>query len=437
VEDFAGKYRYLDRSGAALQEGSCRVAFDAQTFTLTPESGAPLAFDLGDLDAVVAADWEIRLALYTGRSIVLRQFAKAYDNLAQRLTAAFRERAIRCLLLEDMTEVARFSGQFELTAAGAPPCAGAAEFRIYSSNLAVLASTSQPFQWRLADIDAVRFDAQNYVVVLESGGTQLKVSRLAKRTDEFTQCMRDTMNAVAAAGAQALHAAFPFLDPDQLQSTAALMREGRSVPVAKLAAINPKIPAALATNAVDDDLKPYYERLVARAVASQAQVGYKLIRDEDEAGADGAQPGASDADAEGPQTLFWFLFPLTAKPGAAAPSNVVAWEACSREGRATDLFRLVDAVDVAKLRDPATAATLVDAAVSRLNRGLALLNFRRRPIYLTDDELALDPRMRRYAIAARRIPELRDLRARFIGRAIHTSEEAWMAQFDAMIEKNG
>jgi hypothetical protein len=53
-----------------------------------------------------------------------------------------------------------------------------------------------------------------------------------------------------------------------------------------------------------------------------------------------------------------------------------------------------------------------------------LLNFRRRPIYLTDDELALDPRMRRYAIAARRIPELRELRAKFIGRAIHTSEEA-------------
>ena len=437
MEDFAGKYRYLDQSGAALQEGGCRVAFDAQTFTLTPESGAPLAFDLGDLDAVVSADWEVRLALYTGRSIVLRQFAKAYDNLAQRLTAAFRERAIRCLLLEDLTEVARFSGAFELTAAETAPCAGAAEFRIYSSNLAVLASTSQPFQWRLADIDSVRFDAQNYTVVLESGGAQLKISRLAKRTDEFSQCLRDTMNAVSAAGAQALHAAFPFLDPDQLQSTAALMREGRSVPMAKLAGINPRIPAALAANAVDDDLKPYYERILARAVDSQTQVGYKLIRDEEEPGAEGAPSGASDADTAGPQTLFWFLFPLRSNPGASEPSNVVAWEACSREGRATYLFHLVDPGGIAKLRDPATAATLVDAAVSRLNRGLALLNFRRRPIYLTDDELALDPRMRRYAIAARRIPELRALRANFIGRAIHTSEAAWMAQVDAMIEKAG
>ena len=84
------------------------MQFDAQTFTLTPESGAPLAFDLGDLDSVVAAEWEFRLALFTGRSIVLRQFAKAYDGLAQGLTEAYRERAIRCLLLEDMAEVARF-----------------------------------------------------------------------------------------------------------------------------------------------------------------------------------------------------------------------------------------------------------------------------------------------------------------------------------------
>ena len=98
MEDFAGKYRYLERTGAALQEGGCRVSFDTQTFTLTPESGAPLAFDLGDLDAVVAAEWEVRLTLYTGRSIVLRQFAKTYDTLAQKLIAAYRERAIRCLL---------------------------------------------------------------------------------------------------------------------------------------------------------------------------------------------------------------------------------------------------------------------------------------------------------------------------------------------------
>jgi hypothetical protein len=459
VADFGGKYQYLEQGGRSLQEGACGVQFDAQTFTLTPESGAPLAFDLGDLDSVVAAEWELRLALFTGRSIVLRQFAKAYDNLAQSLTEAYRERAIRCLLLEDMAEVARFGGQFEFTAPGAATRAGPAEFRVYKSNLAVLASASLPFQWRLADIDAVRFDAANYVVVLESGNEQLKVSRLGKRTEEFTQCVRDAMNAVAAAGAQALHAAFPFLDPDQLQSIAALLREGRSAPVAKLAKINPQMPAALAANAVDKDLQPYYERLLARTAGPLLYAGFKLIRPEEEPSGPGAAAehsagevapdssaeGASspddaadsaiDADAAGPQALYWFFFPLAAKRGAAEVANAVAWEASSSGGRATYFFRLMDPAQASQLKNPASAGSAVDAAVRRVNRGLALLNFRRRPIYLSDEELARDPRYHRYAIAARRIPELRELRASFLGRAIHNSPESWQAQVESILEK--
>lgn len=464
MADFGGKYQYLEQGGRSLQEGACGVQFGAQTFTLTPESGAPLAFDLGDLDSVVAAEWEIHLALFTGRSIVLRQFAKAYDNLAQGLTEAYRERAIRCLLLEDMAEVARFGGQFELTASGAATRAGPAEFRVYKSNFAVLASASLPFQWRLADIDAVRFDAANYVVVLESGNEQLKVSRLGKRTEEFTQCVRDTMNAVAAAGAQALHAAFPFLDPDQLQSIAALLREGRSAPVAKLAKINPQMPAALAANAVDKDLQPYYERLLARTAGPLLYAGFKLIRPEEEtsgpgaaaeqsagevapdsaaeganvAGAsspDGAADSAVDADAAGPQALYWFFFPLATKRGAVEAANAVAWEASSSGGRATYFFRLMDPAQASQLKNPASAGSAVDAAVRRVNRGLALLNFRRRPIYLSDEELARDPRYHRYAIAARRIPELRELRASFLGRAIHNSPESWQAQVESILEK--
>lgn len=57
MSDFSGKYQYQGR------EGAFRARFNAQTFTLTPEYGAAMAFDLGDLDAVVAADWEIRLPL--------------------------------------------------------------------------------------------------------------------------------------------------------------------------------------------------------------------------------------------------------------------------------------------------------------------------------------------------------------------------------------
>jgi len=448
--DARGKFQYLDQNGAVVQEGACRVHIDAQTFTLTPQTGAALAFDLGDLDSVTAANYEVRLPVYTGRVIVLRQLGKSYDNLAHDLTEAYRNRAVECLLLEDMQEVARFSASFELTRSVS--AFGPAELRLYQSNLAVLPAAAQSFQWRLADIDQARLDSATYEVVLQCGEDRLKVTRLAKRTEEFCDKLRDAMNALATKTAQALHTMLPFLDPDQLQSCAGVLREGRSAALSTLAAIHKQIPAALAAKAVDQDLKPYYDKLVARSASGLGYAGFKLIRAEDDEAADAgsaapaqndsnaednAASDAPDADATGPQTLYWFLLPLAAKPGSSVPANVVAWEASSRAGRATYFFRLVEPGQAAQLSDPTGAAALVDASIHRLNRVLAMLNFRRRPIYLSDNELALDPRFHRYAIAARRLPEVREVRASFLGRALHTSPEAWQAQLDSILSKSG
>lgn len=444
------------------QEGACRVRFDAQTLTLSPATGAALVFDLGDLDAVTAADWEIRLPLYTGRTIVLRQLGKAYDTFAHDLLEAYRNRTVQCLLLEDMGEIARFSGNFEVSSSASPGAApqagrteagiseaGAAEIRLYKSNLAVLPVAAKSFQWRLADIDEVTLDAVEYQVVLRAGDQRLKVTRLARRTEELSAAVNEAVNALAAQSAEALHGMLPFLDPDQLQSCASILREGRSAPLAKLTAIHKQIPVALAANAVDKDLKPYYEQLLARAANGMGYAGFKLVRPEDSNGStgqggaaaqdsDGDADGTGDApdgDASAPETLYWFLFPLAAKAGGAELANVVAWEASSRSGRATYFFRLVDAARASELSDPAKAASIVDSAVRRLNLVLAMVNFRRRPIYLSDDELAMDPRFHRYAIAARRMPEVREVRASFLGRALHSSLEAWQAQVESILAK--
>jgi hypothetical protein len=429
---FNGKFQY---SGNGT-EGDCRVEFDAEKFTLSPDSAPPLVFDLGDLEAVIAADYEIKLSLYTGNTLVLRQFGKPYETLTHDLLEAYRKRTLQCLLLEDMEEVQRFTGSFELALRRESPRSGPAEIRLFKSNLAVLPNASQAFQWRLADVDSIRFDSAAYEVNLQSGDDRLKIARLAKRTEEFVTRTKDAISQLASASMQALHAALPFLNPEQLQNANTIMREGRSASLAKLAAISPKIPGALAANAVDADLKPYYDQLVSRTAAGLQYAGFKLIRAEEDDAAESQSAdedadigNAPDADQAGPQTLYWFFFPFAAKPGSSEPANLVAWEASSRSGRATYFFHLVDPQDAAQLRDSA----LVDAAIQRLNRALGVLNFRRRPIYVSDDVLEGNPQFHRYAIAARRIPEVRELRKKFIGRAIHSSLEAWQDQVASIV----
>jgi len=393
---WSGKFQYSDAGGAALSQGPCQFQFDAETAVVTPAGGMPVAFDLGDVDRVAPGEWDLQLFLYTGHTVALRQFGASFSDMAREFLAAWRDRTVRCLLLEDLDEIARYNG----VANGA-----AAELRIFKSNLAVLPQAGLPLQWRLAEIDVLRFDEAAYQIVAESGGERLVLGKLAKKTDEAWGRLSDAVDALHTEAAGALHNVFPFLASEPLRRLQAMMPEGRSVALPDLAAIDPRLPDALIARAVDAPLRPYFEALRARA-SGPLQAGFKFIRAEDAAGESGS---ADDAAAEAPAAsgeeaplFFWFFFPL--------PGDLAAWEATTGTGRATYFFR--------------TGAGLAEA-IRRLTRGLALINFRREPVYLPDRSLEQQPKFHRYAIAARKLPDLRAVRAAFAGRAIHSSLEEW------------
>ena len=368
---------------------------------------------------------------------------------------------IECLLLEDLEEIARFEGVARLESP-ARAFSSPAEFRLYQSNLAVLPTAATGLQWRLADLDAVNFDEANYVVTLSSGDARLTATKLAKRTREFVERLAAARTQLAEKAAETLHDLFPFLTPDQFQQAAILLREGHAVPLAKLQAIHPKSEKALVGNVIDPKLKPYFDVLLAQTPAGWLYSGFKLLREEEavaetepppeeqpietegspeaEAASTPAEEDAAvelagkEAEAHQP-ILHWFFFPLAAQPSAKLPANLVAWETTSKSGRATYFFRLVPPEQAPLLADPTKAPAVVELAIRELNRALVLLNFRREPIYLPDDSLEIQPRFRRYAIACRKLPELRRLRAAFLGRAIHTSLENWGTQFKGFLAK--
>ncbi len=406
MPSFSGRFEYLASGRGAVQSGPCELSFDEETVTIV-SAGPPMAFDLGDIDVFQPGDYEIRLSLWTGHAIRLTHFAKAFQDLERQLRDAYRDRLVKCLLVSDLDEVARFTGQVDLASADRR-CSGLAEIRLYESNLAVLPDAAVGFQWRLADIDGVEFDERNYAVVFVQGGERLTVGRLAKRTGELADRVRSRITALNQRTARTLRALFPFLSPEQFPQVAALMREGRSAPIARLRSIHHLIDSVLMDKVVDAALEPYVKTLMARSTAEGWYAGFKVIRQE-----------AADADAEGLEVLYWFFFPIAA--GGGAPTHL-AWEATSRGGRATYVFRL-------------DAGQSIEATVAEIDRGLASLNFRREPIYLDDRTLESELRYRHYAIAQRKVPELGRVRRAFVGRAIHTSTDSWTKQFDALLSR--
>ncbi len=452
MASFSGRFQYLDERGDAALSGSCRVAVEGENLRLIPEKGEPLALDLGDIEAFSPADYQLSLKLYTQRAIVLSQFGKTFQNLCHDLLEAYRTRIIQCLLLEDLEEIERFDGFAQLDSPERS-FASRAELRLYRSNLAVLPETAAGLQWRLADIDTVDFDESTYTTGLRSGNNRLILTRLAKRTGEFIGRLQSAMDDLSESSIRILQALFPFLTPDQLQQVAACMKEGRAAALAGLSSIDSRIAPALIERTVDPRLKPYFTQLKKQALDEACFAGFKLIRPEAEEEADDESAASQEeggvegevADVPGPRegngedsrepVLHWFFFPLRAAVEPKAPGNLVAWESTSRSGRATYFFRLVPQDQAGQLRDPARAAAATEEAIGRLNSALVLLNFRREPIYLPDQSLETQPRYRRYAIACRKLPVLRQLRSSYLGRALHTSLEAWQKQLQAVLAK--
>ena len=396
---YSGKFQYTGEHGENLNQGACQVSFDKETCVVTPAGGTPLAFDLGDVDRTVPGEWDLQLVLYTGRTVTLKQFGAAFGNMAGELIAAWRDRTVQCLLLEDLEEVGRHAG----AANGSP-----GEIRIYKSNLAFLPQAGMPIQWRLAEVESIAFDDAAYSIVLTRGTDRLALSKLAKKTDEVLGKLQEVHRALREHSAAALHATFPFLSADQLVQLQILMPEGRSAPLAEMTKIYPKLAEALIARAVDEPLRPYFDALRSRAAKESLWAGFKFIRPDEEEKEEGeASAPAAEAEEEQQPLFFWFFFPM--------PNGKLAWEATTGTGRATYFFR--------------GGA----AEIPALTRGLALINFRREPIYLSDDSLNQTPKFHRYAIGARKLPDLRMLRAAYAGRAIHSSVEAWQGQIDAQL----
>jgi hypothetical protein len=461
MTSFSGKFQYLEQAGAAIQSGSCRLTIENANLRLIPEKGQPLVLDLGDIDVFSPGDYQLSLKLYTGKTIVLHQFGKTFQNLCHDLLEAYRERLVQCLLLEDLEEIERFEGFVQLDSADST-FSSPAQLRLYKSNLAILPETATGLHWRLSDFDTVDFDEATYTLELRSGTERLILTKLAKRTHEFIDRLRSAIDDLSDNSARILQPLFPFLSPDKFQRIAGLMREGHATAISKLAAVHPKIEPVLMEKIVDSNFKPYFDILKKRMpIESDFFTGFKIIRPEKENGAAGNGSGESpdsepdgsvmgepeavpvaksesdteEKEGEQEQVVHWFFFPLATKQGEKKSANVVAWESTSHSGRATYFFRMIPEDVAENLIDPVKAGGMLESTIQRLNRALVMLNFRREPIYLPDASLDTQLHYRRYAIACRRIAVLRELRASYIGRALHTSPEGWQKQVDAILAR--
>ncbi|MBI5068567.1 MAG: hypothetical protein HZB56_10025 [Deltaproteobacteria bacterium] len=404
------RYRLCPAHGAE-ERGEGVLALGSAELTVTAPASAPLRFPYRDLTAVEEGDHLLRLRFAGGDLLELSHLGKRFEEVARALTALRRTHLDGALLLEEGGQGEEDRGVVRRRApGGALGPERTAALRPQRTSLAVLCEGEQPFLVPYGTVRDVTFDAQAHAVVLSLwDGGAVELAKLGKRTDAVRRALLDRLGALAGRSAAALASLVPSATPLQVRALAAAVRDG--VPASRQA-VEAAVPGAWEAiwgRSFAGGRQPYAEALAARA--SGRWLCVKELAGEPGAAeaAGGEEPGATlPPECRGRRLLY--LLDLGAAIAAEAPGS---------EDVATYLFR---------------AGADPRGRVEAVCRAFAAVQFRREPIHLAETALQAGEHARYREVVAL-VPELREARAAFLGRALHTSLEAWAAGLDEALAR--
>ncbi len=398
-----------DPRGAPLQSGEAKARLEEGGLSLLPADGEPLFVSYRDILSASSADHAIRLDLSPNEALEMDGLGYRFEDFLRILHRLRNETLLSDLLMQEPLLKPDVPARYRLRdAAGEETGQGSGRVRIYRTFFVLIPDDGEFRRTFLGDITGTT-TADFCLTIVTDTGEKLVLSHMGSRLDPFARALSGQVGDILVKAQSALKTLSPGTDPSVVRQAARLMKEGRAALRSELDAVTPDIWKGLEASLADLGVGDEYGFLKPYARPDKIAFGWKR--------------GLSDAESA---DHFWFLFPLySADPGR--PGNAVAWEAATgdeEQGRATYFFRMTGRGEYAGPKGPDGLDRTADAALKEIGSALRAVNFRREPIYLPEERLS-EPAYIRYKFALRRVPALRVLRERFIGRVIHGSREQW------------
>lgn len=312
-----------------------------------------------DADGLLDADRVLTLSLWPSGTLRLSMLGRRHETFARALGEARDAARVRGLLAHGLGTPQAFDGSCLLGGAAVP-----ARLLVFATHLTAVPEGRDPFQVPLGALREVRFEREEYRVVLETGEGAHAFGHLARRTEAF---VREVERARDEQGRRLAQAA-----------GSPAFADGLGVPAASLPDFDRLLSAFTAPERSD-----FAGEVLSRAGRAGARLGLVELLDPDEESLAARVPLPKDVAA--------FLL--------AAVGDRVVLEVLSGPSAATYVFR-------------------GDAAA--VNRDLQSIHFRRRALALTQTE-ASGEAGRPYRLALRRLEPLRRLRSALVARVVHAA----------------
>lgn len=406
-------YRLQHEDGGLQTEGQATVRLAGSGLTLFPELGEALIVTYRNILVFSGDAYRISLTLASQNKIILSELGYQYEAFLRVLSQLRNEMFLKDMLMEESLKSSWKDAVFSCRT-GEGEGVGAerllesnCEVRLYDTGLVVMPEFGELIRIPYSYIREVK--AGDYILSVTTEDSEvLTLSQLGRNFNPFRAALSEAMKEPAIKAQALLNEVLPEFDSLLLQKASHLMKEGRAARKCDLDQISPEIWSRLEKRLRAFGLGEEYDFLKARAQEDKLCLGLKR-------GLMGDLTGK----------YIWFLIPICSQD-TARPGNALAMEAVSEggEGKATYFFRIMPRQDYRNSKDMSLVLQEVNRSIREINRCLLEINFRREPIYLSDERLQ-EAAYLKYLFAVRKLSSLRFLRDRFIGRVIHASPEQW------------
>jgi hypothetical protein len=229
----ATQYRLLSPDGSAAAHGGADVRIAAGALVLSPQDGDVLRVPFRDVVSVAEDQpFVVSVGLADGSALELMRLGRMRTQLLAELSDGRASESAASL--HPIGAPASFSGLL-----GADPV----ELRVYDDALLVIGQSGAR---RVSFAFVSNVQAAGYVVTVEEAGRgAVPVSRLGRRTGEFTDLLTQRLAAARERTAAFVGALVPWLDPLTLGRAAGLLRDGVAVPAGVLDEVQPGLAGSL------------------------------------------------------------------------------------------------------------------------------------------------------------------------------------------------
>ncbi len=366
-------------------------------------------------------DYLLILNLVSGEKIRLSHLGYLYEDFMAKLFKLRSEMLIRDMLMQEAVHKDGLSGEYVcLDDTGRELHRGACEPRLYKTSLVVIPEQNDPLRIPYSEIQEI-IEGDYDLSVITEDGLRVVLSMMGYNLDPCKQALREAMGELDQDTRALITGMLPGFSPQKIGLVSHLFRDGKAAPRSEIESISPGFWNELERAICCSPIAEEYAYLKSLARQDKICIGVKK-------GLMGNLTGE----------YIWCLFPMYSLD-LTQPGNALAMESLSSTenggGKATYFFRLVSRIEYPEFADLDALHREADIFIRQINRSLLAINFRREPIYLSEEKLA-EPQHIKYRYTLTRLPSLRELRTRFIGKVSHTTPEQWRKDVDSLLKFN-